>query len=61
MDVVVRGRIDCLVHRPDGSVVILESKTGQPRPEHEQQVELYRAALGASLPGKTIHTRVVYA
>jgi ATP-dependent helicase/nuclease subunit A len=61
MDVVVRGRIDCLVHRPDGSVVILEFKTGQPRPEHEQQVELYRAALGASLPGKTIHTRVVYA
>lgn len=60
-DVVIRGRVDCLVDRPDGSLVILEFKTGQPRPEHQRQVEFYRAAVGAAVPDREIRAQLVYA
>jgi ATP-dependent helicase/nuclease subunit A len=57
---IVRGSIDCLVRRPDGTFVVLEIKTGRPRPEHEAQLEIYiRAAQelcpGASVSGVLIH------
>jgi ATP-dependent exoDNAse (exonuclease V) beta subunit len=58
--VVVRGRIDCLVVSPDGSMTIVEFKTGRPRPEHQSQVNAYRAALAAALPGRRIDVRVLY-
>ena len=58
--VVVRGRIDCLVIRPDGRVTVIEFKTGRPRPEHARQVELYRDALHAAWPDRDIQTRVLY-
>jgi ATP-dependent helicase/nuclease subunit A len=49
---ILRGAIDCVVRRPDGSVVVVDFKTGQPRREHQLQVDHYvraaRLAFGAS-------------
>jgi hypothetical protein len=41
--------------------VIIELKTGVPRPEHEQQLALYRAALQAVVPSARVDARLVYA
>jgi ATP-dependent helicase/nuclease subunit A len=38
---IVRGTIDCLVHKEDGSIVVVEFKTGRPRPIHQRQLDLY--------------------
>jgi len=48
---VLRGTIDCLVRRPDGSWLVIEVKTGPPRPEHARQLETYLAAIRALGPG----------
>jgi RecB family exonuclease len=42
---VLRGTIDCLVRRPDGTLVVVEVKTGSPRPEHQAQLEAYLTAI----------------
>jgi ATP-dependent helicase/nuclease subunit A len=60
-DVIVRGRIDCVVEQPDGRLCVVEFKTGRPRPEHEQQIALYRDALSAACPDREIFTRLLYA
>jgi len=41
---VVRGTIDCLVQKPDGSILVVEFKTGRVRPGHQRQLDLYVAA-----------------
>ena len=40
-DRILRGSIDCLVRRPDGTFTVLEIKTGGPRPEHDVQLNVY--------------------
>ncbi len=52
-DGLVRGVIDCLVRRRDGSVVVLEFKTGLHRPRHDRQLEVYVRALAGAVPGAT--------
>ena len=47
---VLRGTIDCLVRRPDGSLLVIEVKTGPARPEHARQLEIYLAAFRALGP-----------
>jgi len=59
-EVIVRGSIDCLVVRPDGSLEVLEFKTGAPRPEHTQQLDLYLMAARNAFPGATITGELVY-
>jgi ATP-dependent helicase/nuclease subunit A len=59
--VCLRGAVDCLVHRPDGTFVVLEFKTGRPRPEHERQLGLYVRAMAAVFPGVAVTGRVFYA
>jgi ATP-dependent exoDNAse (exonuclease V) beta subunit len=44
---VLRGTIDCLIRRPDGTLVVVEVKTGPPRPEHERQLQAYLGAIQA--------------
>jgi len=56
----VRGTIDCLVASGEGRIVVLEFKTGKPRPEHEAQVAIYRAAAEALFPESRVETRLVY-
>ncbi len=58
---IVRGAIDCLIHRADGSVRILEFKTGRRREEHQRQAELYRRAAAAVFPDAPVAADVVYA
>ena len=41
---IVRGTIDCLVQKPDGSILVVEFKTGRVRPIHQRQLDLYVAA-----------------
>jgi len=57
---VVRGRIDCLVERPDGAVVVLEFKTGERRIEHARQLETYVTAARAIFPGRGVEGTLVY-
>jgi ATP-dependent helicase/nuclease subunit A len=58
--VVVRGRVDCLVARPNGSITVVEFKTGRPRPEHESQLKVYLAALNAAMPRRKVDGCVLY-
>jgi ATP-dependent exoDNAse (exonuclease V) beta subunit len=57
---VLRGTIDCLVRRPDGSVVVVELKTGRPQPSHEQQLDLYVRAARACFPEAAVERLLVY-
>jgi ATP-dependent exoDNAse (exonuclease V) beta subunit len=59
--VIVRGVIDCLVTRPDGSLIVIELKTGRPRPEDRAQLETYVLAARALNPGVDATGLLVYA
>ena len=57
---VLRGTIDCLVRRPDGSIVIVEFKTGLPSTSHHDQLDIYLQAAQSLFPGVAVTGRVVY-
>ena len=57
---VLRGTIDCVVRRPDGSLVVVEVKTGRPAPAHEQQLEVYVRAVSACHPTSRVERLLVY-
>jgi ATP-dependent exoDNAse (exonuclease V) beta subunit len=56
----VRGQIDAVVVPDAGPLLVIEFKTGQPHPEHEAQVALYRQALAAAWPGREVEARLFY-
>jgi ATP-dependent helicase/nuclease subunit A len=57
---ILRGTIDCLVLRPDGSVLVVELKTGGRQPEHDRQLAAYVAAAGALFPGARVEGILLY-
>ena len=57
---VIRGRIDCLARRPDGSVVVLDFKTGAPKPADRVQIAIYLSASRALYPGHNVAGVLVY-
>jgi ATP-dependent helicase/nuclease subunit A len=57
---IVRGFIDCLIRKPDGSMTVLEFKTGRPRPSHSRQLELYVGAARACFPGAAVDGALIY-
>jgi RecB family exonuclease len=57
---VLRGAIDCLVIRADGSVAVVEFKTGRRRQAHERQLELYQEAARALYPDARVEGHLVY-
>jgi ATP-dependent exoDNAse (exonuclease V) beta subunit len=59
--IVVRGSIDCLVRRPDGSVTVVEIKTGRPQAWHQHQLQVYVDAAAALCPGVPVEGRILYA
>jgi ATP-dependent exoDNAse (exonuclease V) beta subunit len=59
--VILRGVIDCVVEREDGSVVIVEFKTGRPRSWHARQLDLYVEAATAVFPEARVDGRLIYA
>ena len=58
--VVLRGTMDCLVVRPDGSVVVVEFKTGRARPSHQRQLDIYLDAARALFPGAPVSGQLIY-
>ena len=58
--VVVRGSIDCLARRPDGTITVLELKTGRRRDWHQHQLDLYVRAARCLFPGVAVSGRLVY-
>jgi ATP-dependent exoDNAse (exonuclease V) beta subunit len=58
--VILRGVIDCVVVQPDGSVVVLEFKTGAKQAAHEAQLALYVRAVRALFPDRLVEGRLVY-
>ena len=58
--VILRGTIDCLIRRPEGSLTVVEFKTGRPRPSHQRQLDLYVAAARAVFPGAAVDGALVY-
>ena len=58
--VVVRGVIDCLIRKCDGSVTVVEFKTGSPRELDRIQLELYVRAARSMFPDVPVDGRLVY-
>jgi ATP-dependent exoDNAse (exonuclease V) beta subunit len=56
----IRGVVDCVVEAADGTITVVEFKTGGPRPEHEVQAGLYAEALRAAWPGRTVAVKILY-
>jgi ATP-dependent helicase/nuclease subunit A len=59
--VILRGTIDCIVQKDDGSFVIVEFKTGRHNPSHQRQLDLYVEAATALYSGARIIGRLIYA
>jgi len=59
-DRILRGQIDAVVVPDTGPILVVEFKTGQPQPEHEAQISIYRAALAAAWPGREVDARLFY-
>jgi RecB family exonuclease len=57
---IVRGSIDCLVRHPDGSLVVIEFKTGRRRAEHQAQLDLYLAAVRGMFASSAVRGLLVY-
>lgn len=57
---VLRGTIDCLVRRADGSIAVVEFKTGRPRTLHQSQLDTYVEATEAAFPGSRVEGRLIY-
>ncbi len=57
---VLRGTIDCLVRRDDGSIVVIEFKTGARSPSHQIQLDLYLQATRALFPEAAVTGRILY-
>jgi hypothetical protein len=57
----VRGTIDCLVIPADDVPLVVEFKTGAPRPEHEAQVARYAEAVRTIFANNTVKSRIFYA
>jgi ATP-dependent exoDNAse (exonuclease V) beta subunit len=58
---VLRGTIDCLVVRPDGSVVVVDFKTGRERPGHREQLDVYVRAAATMFPDRRVDGILLYA
>jgi ATP-dependent helicase/nuclease subunit A len=57
---VLRGTIDCLIRRPDGSLLVIEFKSGRPVPAHQAQLNSYVEAAGLMFPGSPVEGRLIY-
>ncbi len=57
---ILRGTIDCLIQRDDGSMTVLEFKTGKRRPSHEAQLSIYLDAARTLFPGSRVEGHLIY-
>ena len=54
------GAVDLVLVARGGELVIVEFKTGQPRPEHAAQLAVYQEAMQAAWPDRAVDTLLVY-
>jgi hypothetical protein len=59
--VIVRGSLDCLVRTTADDLIVLEFKTGRPRPEHRAQVDVYVRVAARLFPGARVRSELIYA
>jgi ATP-dependent helicase/nuclease subunit A len=59
-DRILRGQIDAVVVPETGPILVVEFKTGQPLPEHEQQMAVYKQALAAAWPDREVTAQLFY-
>jgi ATP-dependent helicase/nuclease subunit A len=57
---VLRGAIDLLVRHEDGSIVVVELKTGGPQPTHRRQLDLYVHAARAIFSSDRVEGLLLY-
>ncbi len=57
---VVRGVMDCLALADSGPVVVIDFKTGAPKPADLAQLDLYLVAARRLFPGREVEGRLVY-
>jgi ATP-dependent helicase/nuclease subunit A len=57
---IVRGVIDCLARLPDGSVRVIDFKTGPSRPADRVQLAIYLRAAVVLFPGQSVKGLLVY-
>jgi ATP-dependent exoDNAse (exonuclease V) beta subunit len=57
---IVRGTIDCVVGRADGTIDVFEFKTGHAHPSHDLQLSLYVDGIRALYPGVAVSGRLIY-
>jgi len=57
---IVRGTIDSIVQRPDGTVTVLEFKTGTPESADQAQLDLYVRAAAVLFPAAAVTGRLIY-
>jgi ATP-dependent helicase/nuclease subunit A len=58
--VIVRGQIDCLAERSDGSIDVIGVKAGSRSEAHRRQLEISVAAAKAMFPGVDVTGRLFY-
>jgi ATP-dependent helicase/nuclease subunit A len=56
----LRGTIDCLVLAPDGSVTVIEFKTGRKRASHQAQLDVYVEAARELFPDAAVSGVLLY-
>jgi ATP-dependent exoDNAse (exonuclease V) beta subunit len=57
---ILRGSIDCLIRRPDGSLLVIEFKSGHRLPAHQAQLDSYVEAARLMFPGSRVEGRLIY-
>jgi hypothetical protein len=57
---IIRGTIDCVVQKDDGSLLVVELKTGRRREADERQLELYVRAVSALGGGGSVSGLLLY-
>ena len=57
---IVRGQIDCLAQRSDGTVDVIEVKSGRRSEMHGRQLDIYVAAARELAPGTLVRGHVIY-
>jgi ATP-dependent exoDNAse (exonuclease V) beta subunit len=59
-DRVLRGTVDCLIRHADGSMTVVEFKTGRARPSHQAQLGIYLRAVEGLFPDAVVTARLIY-
>ncbi len=57
---ILRGTIDCLIRGRDGTLTVLEFKSGRPRGSHQAQLDIYVDAAHALFPDADVKGKLIY-